>query len=575
MKKPINLLIVDDDHFILRSMSRMLGRIEMLKLFEADNSSSVFDLIKDNEIDCILMDFYMEGITGLELMQMMKDENVAIPVIMLTGQGDEELATTIMKAGAYDYISKKRLSEQDFADTLTKMVLNAVSQKQEKDEEDRSLIALELSEARYRGLIENSPILIIRFFPEEYMVSFINDFFCSYFNVERFSILGENILHLMPKSNHDSFENYVENITPENSVASFEIMTKADGELKWQMWTIQGIFDSEGRTAEYQCMGADITDLKKTQMQLMDQKRYLQSILDSQDNMIIVADRKKVYEVNISFLQFFGFYSTDDMQNNFDRIAGMTVEMEGCMKPEDAKTMWLENVSADMVDGQYRLIAFTQEGSDNIRYFSMKFRPLSIESDMYVVEFSDVTALEERSKEFENRANYDALTHIYNRRRFLELLDHGIKNARKLNNDLSLVFFDIDHFKNINDTYGHNIGDEVLKSLTALASDTIRCSDVFARWGGEEFLILIESTSLENAAKMAEKLRKTIMAYDFPEVKNVTCSFGVTAYYHDETGESFIGRADSALYRAKESGRNRVIGMRKRQESAESDDELK
>ena len=163
MKKNINLLIVDDDHFILRSMTRMLGRIEMFKLFEADNSSSVFDIIKNNEIDCILMDFYMEGITGLELMRQLKVEKITTPVIMLTGQGDEELATAIMKAGAYDYISKKRLSEQDFAETITKMVSNAVSHKQEKDEEDRSLLALELSEARYRGLIENSPILIIRF----------------------------------------------------------------------------------------------------------------------------------------------------------------------------------------------------------------------------------------------------------------------------------------------------------------------------------------------------------------------------------------------------------------------------
>lgn len=564
MKNNINLLIVDDDRFILRSMTRMLRRFEALKIFEAENSSSVFDVTGNNEIDCILMDFYMEGITGLELMQMLADKQITIPVIMLTGQGDEELATAIMKAGAFDYISKKRLSEQDFADTLMQMVTNAISSKEHKDEENRSLLALELSEARYRGLIENSPIIIVRFFPEEYMVSFVNDFFCLYFSVERFSVLGENILNLMPKSNHESFKKVVQEISQENSVASFEIKTKSEVGIKWQMWTIQGIFDSEGKTAEYQCMGADITDLKKTQMQLMDQKRYLQSILDSQDNMIIVADRNKVYEVNISFLQFFGFYSTDDMQKNFDRIADLTLEMEGYMKPEDSKTMWLENVTADMADGQYRLIAFRQEGSETIHYFSMKFRPLSIESDMFVVEFSDVTALEERSKEFENRANYDALTHIYNRRRFLELLDRGIENSKRLNHDLSLVFFDIDHFKKINDTYGHNIGDEVLKSLTALASQTIRSSDVFARWGGEEFLILIESTTLENAAKMAEKLRKVIMEHEFPEVKTVTCSFGVASYHPDETGESFIGRADSALYRAKESGRNRVIGMKKK-----------
>ncbi len=564
MIKPVNLLIVDDDRFILRSLTRMLKLIDMLKIFEAENRSSALDILHNNQIDCILMDYYMADVTGLELMGLLKEENINIPVIMLTGQGDEELATAIMKAGAYDYISKKRLSEKDFSETLTIMVNNAISHYEERKEKDRALLALELSEARYRGLIENSPILIVRFFPEEYMVSFINDFFCKYFESERISLLGENILNLMPKSNHETFLNFVNSVTPEKPVASFEIKTKSSDGQKWQLWTIQGIFDPEGKTAEYQCMGEDISDLKKTQAQLMDQRRYLQSILDSQDNMIIVADRKKIYEVNITFLHFFGFYSIDDMHKNYERISEMTVEMEGYMKPEDAKTMWLENVTADMAEGQYRLIAFKQEGSQNIHFFSMKFRPLSIESDMFVVEFSDVTALEKRSKEFENRANYDPLTRIYNRRRFLELLDRGIKNSQHLNQPLSIVFFDIDHFKKINDTYGHNTGDEVLKSLASLTTTTIRSTDIFARWGGEEFLVLIESTTLREAAAMADHLRKAIKDFEFPDVKNVTCSFGVTVYHHDETAEEFISRADSALYQAKETGRNRVVGINKK-----------
>jgi diguanylate cyclase (GGDEF)-like protein len=242
----------------------------------------------------------------------------------------------------------------------------------------------------------------------------------------------------------------------------------------------------------------------------------------------------------------------------------MTVEMDGYLKPEDASTFWLSNITAETGTGQYRLIAFRQEGSDTNRYFSVKFSPLSIDTDIYVVEFSDVTALEERSKEFENRANYDPLTKVYNRRRFLELLERGMKNALHRNIDLSVIFFDIDHFKKINDTYGHNTGDEVLKGLSSLVSAAIRHSDIFARWGGEEFLLLLESTSLENAARAAEKIRKTIMEHEFPDVKQVTCSFGVTSFHPADTGESFINRADTALYRAKESGRNRVIGMRKK-----------
>lgn len=564
MKKKINLLIADDDRFIRRSLVRMLERNSMFDISEAEDRDSVFSSIRESPPDCILMDYYMSDITGLELMRMLKAEGVVAPVIMLTGQGDDSTAAAILKAGAYDYIPKKRLSEQDFSDTLTTMITSAISRHEAVKESDRAQIALQLSEARYRGLIENSPILIARFFPEDYTISFINDYFCKYFSVERFEILGENVLNLIPKSNHEHSIQNINGITADNSVSRFEIKTIVHGELRWQLWTVQGIFNEDGTIAEYQAMGEDITSLKKTQKELMEQKRYLQSILDSQDNMIIVADREKIHEVNISFLQFFGFYSTDDMSNNLHRISEMTVEVEGCLKPGEAKSMWLDALDSEEGAGQYRLVAFRQEGAENPRFFSVTFKPLSIESELYVLEFSDVTALEERSREFETRANYDALTRIFNRRRFLELLEHGIDTAKRLNHELSIVFFDIDHFKRINDTYGHNTGDDVLRGLASLVSGTIRRTDIFARWGGEEFLILLESTSLENAARMAEKLRKTIMEHEFPGVKQVTCSFGVTSYLPGEKGDTFISRADSALYKAKESGRNRVIGIRKK-----------
>ncbi len=569
MKKKLNLLIADDDRFIRRSIERMLGHIEKFSFFEAADSESVLRTVIDVEVDCILLDYYMADITGLELMQRLREKKITAPVIMLTGQGGEELAKNIIKAGAFDYIPKSRLSEQDFPSTLTTMIINAVSHHEEIQERDRAQIALELSEARYRGLVENSPVLIVRFFPEDYMISFVNDYFCEYFDVERISVLGENILNLIPKSSREKFIKNISSITVEKQVAKFELMTYSKtGEL-WQLWTDQGIFDASGNRAEYQCMGVDITEMKKTEKQLIVQKRYLQSILDSQENMIIVADRNSVHEVNIKFLQFFGFYSPDDLVKNFERIAGLTVEREGFMSPEDSRGMWLEGVTAETSEGLYRLIAFKKEDSENIYYFSVKFSPLSIDSEIFVVEFSDVTAIEERSMEFENRANYDALTKIYNRRRFLELLDLEMKKAQQLNLELSLIFFDIDHFKNINDTYGHNTGDDVLKTLASLVSSSIRCSDIFARWGGEEFLILVESTGLENAARSAEKIRKIIMDHEFPGVNKMTCSFGVTSYMHGEKGEEFIERADSALYRAKESGRNRVIGIRKRGDECE------
>lgn len=568
MKKTINLLIIDDDNIIRRSLGRMLGNNEALHVFQASDRESTFRILNETAVHCILMDYYMADITGLEMMRLLREQNRDIPVVMLTGQGDEQLAASIIKAGAYDYISKKSLSDPDTAATLTYIILNAISHHAENRERERSRVALELSEARYRGLIDNSPILILRFSPEDHMISFINDSFCKYFNVDRSRILGENILQFLPEENHRTFNSHVDAITGDDPVTSFEIITGEEKQRKWQIWTVQGIFSDDGIIAEYQCMGEDITALKETQQQFIRQKRYLQSILDSQENMTLVADEKNIHEVNISFLHFFGFRSPEDMQQNFQRVIDMTVPTDGYLQPEDGRTMWLSGASGGTDGtGRYRLIAF-RSGSDRLKIFSVKYSPLTIDSDIFVIEFSDVTELEEQSREFENRASYDQLTKIFNRRKFLELLEKEKTNSMRLKHELALVFFDIDHFKHINDTYGHQAGDDVLRELTALVSRGIRCTDIFARWGGEEFLILLSGMSLDMAMRLAEKLRHSIMTYEFTGVKKVTCSFGVTLYREGEDVEAFVNRADGGLYRAKESGRNRVVGIRKKDESS-------
>ena len=118
--------------------------------------------------------------------------------------------------------------------------------------------------------------------------------------------------------------------------------------------------------------------------------------------------------------------------------------------------------------------------------------------------------------------------------------------------------FDIDHFKKINDTYGHTTGDIVLKEIAQVVTETIRKYDIVARWGGEEFVILVPNSKAEETALMAEKIRETIEKYAFTEAGTVTCSFGVTEYKDGDSIDSLVTRADEALYKAKEQGRNRV-----------------
>jgi diguanylate cyclase (GGDEF)-like protein len=118
---------------------------------------------------------------------------------------------------------------------------------------------------------------------------------------------------------------------------------------------------------------------------------------------------------------------------------------------------------------------------------------------------------------------------------------------------------DIDYFKNINDTHGHIAGDKVLKTFCNVVKAKIRNTDIFARWGGEEFIIVCPNTKLENALIIAENLRKLVKNTTFEGVKGITCSFGVAEFKQYETLDSLIKRADNALYTAKANGRDRVV----------------
>jgi diguanylate cyclase (GGDEF)-like protein len=153
----------------------------------------------------------------------------------------------------------------------------------------------------------------------------------------------------------------------------------------------------------------------------------------------------------------------------------------------------------------------------------------------------------------------DSLTHIYNRLHFAHFLDAEIDKAKRYGGKFSIIFFDLDHFKDVNDNHGHLVGDEVLECITDIVSKANRSADIFARYGGEEFIILTPETNLSGALIHAERLRNDIARHNFKSVGQMTSSFGVTEFNPDSDNvETLLERADKALYLAKEYGRNRV-----------------
>ncbi len=163
------------------------------------------------------------------------------------------------------------------------------------------------------------------------------------------------------------------------------------------------------------------------------------------------------------------------------------------------------------------------------------------------------------NKLLEALALRDALTGAYNRRELSRIISQEILRCKRTHQPLSVIFLDIDHFKTVNDRFGHKQGDEVLKSVTHIIKSRVRRTDSVGRWGGEEFIIILPETELSSAAMAAEDLRREIMHKPLEGVGHVTASLGVTALTAKDTLDSLVCRADGLMYEAKKSGRNKVM----------------
>ena len=226
---------------------------------------------------------------------------------------------------------------------------------------------------------------------------------------------------------------------------------------------------------------------------------------------------------------------------------------EWLVRRRDGSHFWAEiSLSLCLIDGHSRLLATTRDISQR------KAAEEALQQARAAAEAAN-RELQAANRELQRLATTDSLTGVWNRHHFEEALTAEIRRvARYRKQPLSLMLFDLDHFKEINDTHGHPVGDQVLIALTRRIQDQVRAVDVLARWGGEEFVMLLPHTRSEDAVKLAEKLRQLVAGEPFPGVGQVTISFGVAEYRPQETPAQWLKRVDDALYAAKAGGRNRV-----------------
>ena len=284
----------------------------------------------------------------------------------------------------------------------------------------------------------------------------------------------------------------------------------------------------------------------------------IKSILDAQDNIIIVTSKEKITNVNKKFLDFFGITDFNEFIANKKDIFDFFQEEFGFITKEQIikQDSWIKYIKElHEIDRIVKIKDKNQEEkifAINVDYYENK-------DNYYVFSLTDITKLKEKSNLLEYQATHDKLTGLYNRNRFDEIYEKEIKRARRYENDLSMILFDVDNFKQINDNYGHQTGDEVLKEIAEITLNSVREQDISVRWGGEEFLVLLPQTNLLGAITAANKIRSSIEKNPISSHSlNITASFGVSQLLEDDELD-FISKTDKLLYEAKKTGKNKVV----------------
>lgn len=405
-------------------------------------------------------------------------------------------------------------------------------------------------------------------------IAFVNDKFCEISEYGRGELVGQNHRILNSGTHPASFFEEMWSTISSGKIWQGEVCNRnKSGGHYWVLSTIVPFLDDFGLPYQYISVRTDITAIKEAEQVLMRGKVELEKLIrertvdlhereevlhsitnTAQDAVIMIDSNGNVTYWNPAAEKMFGYSPVEISGRN---LHGLVVPSRYLDAHHAAFPKFVQTGTGALIGATTEVDAQKRDGSEfpiEISISSVKIKgswhAVAIVRDITVRKLAD-----DRLKEM---ANTDALTGVYNRRRFNEVMLAELARAKRYGTALALIIFDVDHFKRINDTFGHPAGDQVLLSLALLVSSNIRDTDIFARWGGEEFAILDTNGDTHYPGILAEKLRKLIEAYPFAEVGKVTCSFGVTQYRAGDDQESIFKRTDSNLYRAKESGRNRV-----------------
>lgn len=384
---------------------------------------------------------------------------------------------------------------------------------------------------------------------------------------EVYRIFGEE-----PQSFEPTFEKFMSYLPDEEKVTLNELITRSiennepynvghhvlrhDKKYCYVNGSGQALFNEKKEPIAMVGKVFDITERKKEMLQHKETEAELKLLgqaIEQTDEIIRITDKDGVITyVNDALVAHTGYRKVDLIGKN------MSIFQSGKMDSEFYQKMW-NTISSGKT---YRGVMINKKRDNTIYYEEQTITPIYDDTNQiehYISTSQDITKRIEMEEQLKLLATTDGLTGIYNRRKISEEIDMQMTRSKRYNEPFALLMFDFDLFKEVNDSYGHDIGDYVLVETCKLISQYIREGDSFGRWGGEEFMLIFPNLDEEKAVRIAEKLRDLIANFSFKKASNITISFGVSTYNKNENIKTLLKRVDDALYQAKNSGRNKVV----------------
>ncbi len=405
-------------------------------------------------------------------------------------------------------------------------------------------------------------------------IVYANDKFCEISQYSRGELIGRNHRLLKSGVHPDDLYKDMWSTIARGRIWKGELCNRRkDGGFYWVSTTIVPFLDDGGRPYQYVSIRTDITDIKEAQQvlqrgrnelerlvqertsELAEREDLLRSITSfAHDAVVMIDPGGKVTFWNPAAEKIFGYAQTEMLGRKLHEVL---MPDRGLEEFRGGFAAFSQSGGGRFMGKTVELTARRKDGEEI--FVEISLSAVKARGGWHAVGIArDITARKQAERQLEFLATTDPLTGASNRRRFDGVLHVEIARSRRYGVPLSLIIFDIDYFKRVNDSLGHPVGDRVLIQLVELVSANIRETDMFARLGGEEFAVLAPNCDANCARQFAEKLRRVVEAHAFPDVDRLTCSFGVAEYRDAEDEHALIKRADEALYCAKGEGRNRV-----------------